>query len=208
MSRVRVVKIGGSLVGSPWLVQWARALAGAAPARIVAVPGGGPFAAQVRRLQDSLGFDDRTAHRMALASMDQLGWLLTGLADGLCGCVDTQQMSQAWARGEVAVWLPSASLSRSGDPPASWTWTADALALWLACRLDAEALLLVKSAAVHAPSVRVSEMRRRGLVDAAFASRFEAFRGRAWLAHRAQIAAASALLGGNPHPPLCAILPG
>ena len=74
-----IVKIGGSLAAGPAaLGRWLLALE-AGRRRVVVVPGGGPFADTVRSAQAELGFDDSTAHRMALLAMEQYGMALCAL---------------------------------------------------------------------------------------------------------------------------------
>ena len=77
-----VVKIGGSLLGSPRLKGLVKVVTTARSARIVVVPGGGLFADAVRQAQALAGFDDRLAHRLALDAMDHLGEILAAGARG------------------------------------------------------------------------------------------------------------------------------
>ncbi|MFM8330064.1 MAG: hypothetical protein ACKN9T_00055, partial [Candidatus Methylumidiphilus sp.] len=75
-----VVKLGGSLANSPHLPHWLNALA---KTDSLIVPGGGPFANQVRRSQETWGFDDHVAHRMAILAMEQYGTMMTGIRSDL-----------------------------------------------------------------------------------------------------------------------------
>jgi aspartokinase-like uncharacterized kinase len=68
-----VVKLGGSLFGSDHLGSWLSLLAKVGS--LVVVPGCGPFADQVRQAQHRWGFDDSTAHIMALLAMSRRGGL-------------------------------------------------------------------------------------------------------------------------------------
>ena len=82
-SELWVVKIGGSLAGSPALSAWLGVLSHCRNPGIVIVPGGGPFADEVRKAQWVSGFDDGLAHRMALLAMEQYGLMLSGLSQDL-----------------------------------------------------------------------------------------------------------------------------
>ena len=145
-----VVKIGGSLYARP---QLRHVLARAAdlikaPHGAVIVPGGGPFADQVRRAQKRWSFDDRTAHRMALLAMHQYGRMIAALA----GLPATEQMQEAAPHG-CTVWLPSEDCSvwlPEGRPPPDFDWrlTSDSIAACLAGRLRADRLVLIKAASV------------------------------------------------------------
>lgn len=140
---LRVVKLGGSLHDSPWLLDWLDALADAG-GRIVLVPGGGPFADTVRAAQGRLGFSDATAHRMALLAMEQYGLLLCGLNTGLRPAGSPQAITEIVSRGLTPVWLPSNMCRGVWDIPENWSVTSDSLAAWLAHHLGAEALALIK----------------------------------------------------------------
>jgi aspartokinase-like uncharacterized kinase len=67
---------------------------------------------------------------------------------------------------------------RAGHPDIaeSWAVTSDSLALWLATRLQADRLVLVKS--VDAPAISTPEtLAEAGIVDAAFPSFAALYRG-------------------------------
>jgi aspartokinase-like uncharacterized kinase len=167
-----VVKLGGSLAASAWLRPWLRAIAAAAGA-VVLVPGGGPFADAVRAAQPAMGFDDRAADAMAKLAMAQYGIALANLADGLCIAATEAEMADRLAEGRVPVWTPLPHAA--ADAPPSWDVSSDSLALWLAHRLDAARVLLVKSRPPAGP--RVGALVAGGLLDAAFPGFLAAFAG-------------------------------
>ncbi len=136
----RIVKLGGSLHDAPELRPWLAALATApGPPRIL-VPGGGPFADAVRDAQARLGFHDLAAHRMAILAMQQYGLVLQALEPRL-GLAETEAELRD---GRPVVWLPWELAGRDETIEASWEITSDSLALWLAHKLEAPLLLLVK----------------------------------------------------------------
>ena len=57
-----VIKLGGSLLGSPALKYWLDALNSFSDGQVVIVPGRGLFADAVRESQLLTGVDDATAH--------------------------------------------------------------------------------------------------------------------------------------------------
>ena len=73
--RRAVVKLGGSTASSAEMDMWISALAGST-LPLVIVPGGGPFADQVREAQTRLAFSDMAAHAMAILAMDQFGHVI------------------------------------------------------------------------------------------------------------------------------------
>lgn len=163
---IRIVKLGGSLHDAPELTDWLGALAEAG-GRVVLVPGGGPFADQVRAAQAHWGFPDRVAHRMALLAMAQYGLMLCGLVPGLVPAASREEMLAILARGDTPVWLPERLCLDNPEIPENWDVTSDSLALWLAGHLGAEALALVKHAA-PGEVLDVAALAREGLVDSAF----------------------------------------
>lgn len=161
-----VVKLGGSLAEGESLRGWLEPL-GEGRGRIVVVPGGGAFAETVRREQARHLFSDRAAHRMAILAMEQYALLLADLSSALAPCRTLAEMRAAAAADLVPVWLPSTMALADPAVEESWTVTSDSLAAWLARRLEAETLALVKSVAAARP-LDAEALAARGMVDEAF----------------------------------------
>ncbi len=163
---IRVVKLGGSLHTAPELADWLSAVANAG-GRVVLVPGGGPFADQVRVAQARWRFSDSMAHRMALLAMEQYGLMLCGLASGLEPAASRDEIAVLLARGATPVWQPTKLCLNDPDIPENWDVTSDSLALWLAGVLDADAVALIKHAAPGADK-DIAQLAEAGQVDRAF----------------------------------------
>jgi aspartokinase-like uncharacterized kinase len=173
-----VVKLGGSLHDSPTLCDRLAELATLpGPGRIV-VPGGGPFADVVRHLQQSLGYDDLAAHRMAILAMQQFGLALHALEPRLSLAESDPELRAARA----AIWLPWRLAGLAPEIAASWDVTSDSLACWLATRVGASRLVLVKSASDLAGDPEV--WAKSGLVDQAFPRHAARFAGTITIRHR------------------------
>ncbi len=166
-SGLLVVKLGGSLAHSSSLKRWLSVLAAGGGA-VVIVPGGGPFADQVRALQKRRRFDDATAHHMALLAMEQYGRMLAGLQPGLRPAASRAEIVRARRAGSAVVWMPTPMVLADPRIAASWDITSDSLAAWLAGKLRADRLVLVKSVALPGGSVSAAALARRGIVDPAF----------------------------------------
>ncbi len=141
-----VVKLGGSLGDSPRLTPWLSALAHPA-ARCIVVPGGGRFANAVRAAQADWGIPDDAAHAMALLAMAQYGLALHARAPALAVARGLGGLEQTESVGS-RLWLPELADQLALDMeglPRDWSLSSDSLALWLANRLGADALVLVKS---------------------------------------------------------------
>jgi 5-(aminomethyl)-3-furanmethanol phosphate kinase len=163
-----VVKLGGSLGAAGTLATWLQAVREHGGGRAVIVPGGGIFADAVRAAQARDGFSDRAAHRMAVLAMEQYAQLLLDLAPDLVACAAPAEIRAALALGHVALWLPSLMVAADPHIACSWEVTSDSLAAWLARRLEAERLVLIKSAAVPQPQPTPAQLAAAGLVDPAF----------------------------------------
>lgn len=164
-----VLKLGGSLNAQPVLRDWLR-LAAAEAGRIVVVPGGGAFTAQVRAAQAQWRFDELAAHRMAVLGMAQTALMLAALEPALALATEAAAIEAELARGRAVVWLPLDVMSDWPGVEPGWGVSADSLALWLAQRLGAEGLLLVKSCRIE-PGRSLAELQASGVLDAQFPAR-------------------------------------
>lgn len=165
-----VIKLGGSLLGSPELKGWLDVLARHGDGKIVIVPGGSIFADAVREAQRRSGIDDATAHRLAVMAMDQYGALLAGLNPALVTASSELEMAERGWQHRAMVWLPSQMVLADERLPANWKVTSDSLAAWLAGRVGASHLVLVKSAdlARLAGNQEARHLAEMGIVDEAF----------------------------------------
>jgi dihydroneopterin aldolase len=141
-----VVKVGGALshvAGA--LDEVAEALATLATRRaVIVIPGGGPFADQVRRTQREVGATEAAAHWMAILGMDQYALLL---ADRIPGArlAETLEALDSAGRGAVTIFAPYRWM-RAADPlPHTWDATSDSVAAVVAGAIGARELLLVKA---------------------------------------------------------------
>ncbi len=141
-----VVKVGGGLLATPGLLpRVGRAVARLGLARpLVVIPGGGPFADQVRRFEEAHGLNPTAAHWMAILAMDQFAWVVAGAIPGSRLVEDRPGVLQAHHDGVIPVLAPSRWLRAADELPHRWEVTSDSLAAYLATLLGAEELLLVK----------------------------------------------------------------
>jgi 5-(aminomethyl)-3-furanmethanol phosphate kinase len=120
-----VVKVGGG-IGDEALPGLCAALGELGRRHpLLVVPGGAGFADAVRAADRRFGLSADAAHRMAILGMEQFGWLLSELIP------------------ETRVLLP-AGLPLDGLPQ-SWQVTSDSIAAWVADRVGAERLVLLKA---------------------------------------------------------------
>lgn len=191
-----MIKLGGSLAGSARLKAWVALLAHTGGAAVI-VPGGGPFADQVREAQRRLRFDDGTAHHMALLAMEQYGRMLAGLDHRLRPAATRIEIARVCAAGFVPVWMPARMALGRSEIPESWDITSDSLAAWLAGLLRSPRLLIVKSVAVPGASVPATVLAGQGIVDPAFPAFLARSGSEAWCIDAARHRAAAAALGAG-----------
>jgi 5-(aminomethyl)-3-furanmethanol phosphate kinase len=160
-----VIKLGGSLFGNPLLNDWLIAISEHGKGRVVVVPGGGPFADAVRQAQKQMGFDDMTAHRMAMLAMEQSAVMLANLHVDFIPAKNQNEIQVAWKNKKIPLWLPTEMALAVDDIPASWDMTSDSLAAWLAAQIGASHLLLVKSCAVPGGGLNLPALAQQKIVD-------------------------------------------
>jgi aspartokinase-like uncharacterized kinase len=143
-----VVKIGGGLLADGGCLD--AVLAAVATAgrghRVLVVPGGGPFADAVREVDVRMKLSDATAHWMALLAMDQYAHLIASrLADSVLVTKrhEIGAAIDAPAR-RIPVLAPYRWLREADPLPHEWSVTSDSIAAWVATRVDARRLVLVK----------------------------------------------------------------
>ena len=176
MALLVVLKLGGAQARGGRLTDWLDAVAAHA-GRIVLVPGGGPFADCVRQTQAQIGFDDEAAHDMAMMAMSQFGRALASLRPGFELAATEPALRAALARNITPIWSPELMAREAGLAP-SWDLTSDSLAAWLAGRLGAARLVLVK----HGQAAPAGALAARGIVDPLFPAYLAASKARAFLA--------------------------
>jgi aspartokinase-like uncharacterized kinase len=169
-----VFKVGGSLFDWPELPHRLTAFLDARRAilpgeRTVLIAGGGPAADLVRALDRIHGLGDLSAHQLALHALDLTAILLAALVPGSIVVDRIELLPDAWNARSIPILAPRHTLSeidrRERDPlEASWDVTSDAIAARIAGHLEAQCLVLLKSAPLP-PAATRRDAARLGLVD-------------------------------------------
>lgn len=163
-----VIKVGGSLMGSPELERWLEIFVKFSDGQIIIVPGGGVFADAVRESQKVSKISDACAHRLAVLAMDQYGLLLANMNPGLAIARTECEIDERTWQHRAIVWLPSTMVLADESIPKSWDVTSDSIAAWLAEKLDAKYLILLKSDKPDKTELCLKMMTKDGVVDEAF----------------------------------------
>ncbi len=164
-----VVKLGGSLLGTPELQEWLDMLATQGDGRVVIVPGGGIFAETVRHAQRQVGFDNTAAHHMALLAMEQYGLVLKSMQPKLVTAVSELEIAERSWQHRAIVWLPSRMVLKDETIPRNWDVSSDSLASWLAGKIGASRLVLVKHAEIQNEPAQVAHLMADEVLDPFFA---------------------------------------
>lgn len=161
-----VLKLGGSLLESGRLTAVLDIVA-QRKRPVIVVPGGGAFAEQVRQSQAANGFDDASAHRLALFAMHQMANVIASRSRHFVPTATKEEIGMAGVNGLVPVWLPSKMAGADPAIPKSWDMTSDSLAAWLAGEVGAKDVALVKSCVVD-PAASLDVLTTSGVVDPLF----------------------------------------
>ncbi len=188
-SGIWVVKIGGSLLGSPALAHWLDILVKASDGPIIIVPGGGLFADVVRDAQQLTNMSDATAHQLAVLAMDQFGRLLASMNAQLQTVTNQSEILALGRQPRTMVWLPSQMVLAEDNIAKSWQVTSDSLSAWLANLLAADQLILVKSKSLlcyeKSQSIAVQQLIDDGLLDSQFMHYIAQKQYQTWLLNKA-----------------------
>jgi len=191
-----VVKLGGSLNSDPLLPEWLELLAWLGGGRAIVVCGGGAFADEVRRAQAHWHFDDLPAHNMAVLAMAQTAFLANGLNPALRLASSQDEIRQVLHGGHTALWLPYEWVREQADRNTNWELSSDRIALDLACRLNAERLVVVKSCAID-PAASLDELGVAGVLDRGFAADAHGVAFPIEIVHKGDLARMRSLLLGE-----------
>jgi aspartokinase-like uncharacterized kinase len=179
-----VIKIGGSLYNSPYLQEWLSVLANQKKQAIIIVPGGGPFAEQVRTVDKQCSLPNETTHAMAVLGMQQYAYMFQGLQSDLPLLSDIEEISAKYGLPGSYIWLPYEEVIKTHELSRHWQTTSDSIALWLACKIKASQLIVVKSAPVQNKAAH--ELIHSDIVDKHFQPMLTSYAGTVEFMHASE----------------------
>jgi 5-(aminomethyl)-3-furanmethanol phosphate kinase len=162
-----VIKLDGHLNNDPILPVWLELMVQLGGGRVTVVCGGGSFTDEIKHSQAHWNFGSLAAHYMTVLAMAQTAYLAHGLEPKLQLADNDTSIRQVLRAGHTALWLPL-DLLRDQAGPNSTEDTCDSIALDLACKLNAEHFVLVKSCMIN-PAASVAELSQSGILDHRFA---------------------------------------
>lgn len=166
----RVTKVGGSLFDLPDLGEriqgWLRR---EKPAKNIFIAGGGELAETIRRLHAIRPIAEDRAHWLCLDAMDMMAHVLHHrlARSNLCNTISEIHKPQASSTiFQLSEWVKlfePLSCNPGTRLPVSWDVTSDSIAARLAICIDADELVLLKSA--DPPSHDLQELSDLGYID-------------------------------------------
>jgi len=162
------IKIGGSMYGSQYLVEWLQAISDRSTKKIIIVPGGGPFADQVRQADEKYNLDQVRTHNMAIMAMQQYGTLLASLCPTVVTADTRNKIQLAWQNSKAVVWEPYNMLRDECELEKSWDVTSDSITIWLASKLGLKNVILVKSSKSILEHKDIDELTKSNCLDPGF----------------------------------------
>lgn len=195
-----VIKLGGSVTHHDSLLKWLKLVVCWGDGKVIIVPGGGVYADAVRlfqQLREKLPdghISDLHAHTLAIYAMDQMARSLVAMVPELALARNPLEIAERGWQHRGLVWLPSEMLLNPelwGDTalPENWETTSDSLAAWLACQLEANHLILVKSDdRVQQPetSFALNDLQAMGILDAGLSNILPQPGFQSWIVHQSE----------------------
>ena len=178
-----VIKIGGSLTSKPENIRELMESIEDLSTRhlLVIVPGGGPFAENVRKLQELLDLSDSATHWMAILAMEQFGELLYQYTRKL-ETFSGREIGEMMLQKRSFILQPYRLVRSKDELPHTWDVTSDSIAMWVAILIGADLAVLAKSTDTGTPKqIGVEESKslaKDGIVDAHLPMIHPNFKGR------------------------------
>lgn len=165
-----VVKLGGSLLDLPDLVQRLDSLRLEWGPRPLLVVGGGAAADLVREWDQLHELGEERSHWLALDALALTARLLESLWPVAC-VAPREEYEGAWSHGRVPIvsareWFEVTGHQGTPAPPYTWETTTDTIAAWIASQTQSQSLWLLKSVPCPASLALATQLE---LVDVHFA---------------------------------------
>ena len=191
------IKIGGSLYDSPYLVEWLNVIDQYSSTKIVIIPGGGPFANQVRRADEKYHLSPIHSHNMAVMAMQQYGTLLASLCPNMKPANALNKIHEVWENSKVAIWEPYRMVSEECELDKTWDVTSDSLSVWLSSKLNLKKLLLIKLSDYVLEEKNITVLSNKNCIDSNFQPLANDAKICAHVLHKTELNAFKTLLGSR-----------
>jgi len=144
MEKKCIIKVGGSIcnpailkkLGEIFKEMYGRY-------KFAIIPGGGRFADLVRKVDREFKLSPINSDKMAILAMDQYGLLLSDVMK-LPTTDKLKELKNLENAKQPPIFLPSKHFFRESPLPHSWEVTSDSIAAYLASKINADRVILVK----------------------------------------------------------------
>jgi aspartokinase-like uncharacterized kinase len=112
--------------------------------KLVATPGGGPFADEVRGAYKDFNLSDSTAHWMAILAVNQMAFMINQFLEGSRVVLDVSDARRATKGHRVPIFAPFKMIFNRDPLPHTWDVTSDSIAAYIAKSMRTRLLILLK----------------------------------------------------------------
>ncbi|MEM0027070.1 MAG: hypothetical protein QXT53_04540 [Ignisphaera sp.] len=112
--------------------------------RVVILPGGSIFADLIRDIQKEIGFDNDTAHWMAIKAMELYGTYIKSFSPLFEEAYSIEDISFILSNNRIPIVMPYTILRKFDELPHSWSVTSDSIAIFIASKIGCGLVCLGK----------------------------------------------------------------
>ena len=143
-----VIKFGGSLVKDKKVLEnlCSEIESLSENFNLLIVPGGGVFADLARSYDKRFKFSPEISHKMAILAMDQNGFLISKFFKDYIFVYDLNDLNKVKNSSNVKIFIPSKFLFELPESELQYSWdiTSDSISAYIAEKLEAEKLIILK----------------------------------------------------------------
>ena len=157
-----VIKIGGSWVKNPQLINLIKALERYKSSEdLTLVFGGGCFADSVRTVYSATEMSEKTGNFIALKATELFSYFLKEINDDF---FLTSEIND-FKKKRIKIWLPSKVLKKNKTFIKNWDSTSDSVAAWLHSRISSKGLIFIKSLDLREKKYKINDLKKKKILD-------------------------------------------
>ena len=159
-----IVKLGGSWVSNPELLELIDRLYNFRNVPIVLVVGGGKFVDAIRFAHEKIHFDENLAHKLSVKSTEIYAKILKNVAPKKISFV--KSFSEINSKNKLEIFFPYKELKKDNLLKKNWESTSDSIACWLARKIKSKGVIFIKSVSFGNLLVSsLDNLQKNGILD-------------------------------------------